>query len=41
MYLQSRNRLTVIEGRLVATKGEKEGINWDLGIDIQTLLCTE
>ena len=37
-YLQNRNRVIDVENRLMVTKGEKGGINWETGIDIYTLL---
>ena len=39
-YLQNRNRLTDIENKLMVTKWERSGggINWEFGIDIDTLL---
>ena len=37
--LQNRNRVTDVENKLTVTKGEKGGgINWEIGIDIFTLL---
>ena len=39
-YLQSRNRDTDVEDKLMDTKGERGGgMNWEIGIDIYTLLC--
>jgi len=41
-YLQNRNRVTDVENKLVVTSGESregsEGINWEIGIDIYTVL---
>ena len=39
-YLQNRNRLTDIENKLMVTNGKRkgEGINWEFGIKIYTLL---
>ena len=38
-YLQNRNRVTDVENKLMVTKGESGGgINWEIGIDICTLL---
>ena len=38
-YLQSRNRVIDVENKLMVTKGERgRGINWEIGIDIYTLL---
>ena len=37
-YLQNRNRVIDVENKLMVTKGEKGGINWETGIDIYTLL---
>ena len=39
-YLQNRNRVTDVENKLTVTKGERggEGINWEIGIEIDTLL---
>ena len=38
-YLQNSNRVTDVENKLMATSGEKVGgINWEIGIDIYTLL---
>ena len=39
-YLTNRNRVTDGENKFMVTKGEKEGrgINWDVGIDIHTVL---
>ena len=38
-YLQSRNRDTDVENKHMNTKGEKgDGMNWEIGIDIYTLL---
>ena len=40
--LQSRNRDTGIENKFMDTKGEREsGVNWEIGIDIYTLLCVK
>ena len=37
--LQSRNRVTVVENNALVTRGEGGGrINWEIGIDIYTLL---
>ena len=36
-YIQSRNRVTVIENKLMVTRGLRRGINWETGIDIYTL----
>ena len=39
-YLQSRNRDTDAENKLMDTKrGKGAGMNWDIGIYIYTLLC--
>ena len=38
-YLQSRNRDTDVENKRMDTKGEGGGgMNWEIGIDIYTLL---
>ena len=38
-YLQNRNRATDVENKLLVTRGKRgEGINWEIGIDIYTLL---
>ena len=38
-YLKNRNGVTDVENKLMVTKGEKGGgINWEIGIDIYTLL---
>ena len=37
-YLQYRNRVTVVENKLWLPWGKVGGINWDIGIDIYTLL---
>ena len=38
--MQSRNRVTDVENKLTDTKGGREGgMNWEIGIDICTLLC--
>ena len=38
-YLQNRNRVTDIENNLMVTSGgSRGGINWEIGIDIYTLL---
>ena len=39
-YLQSRNRDTDIENKYMDTKGKRwgGGVNWEIGIDIYTLL---
>ena len=38
-YLQNRHRLTNIENKLTVTKGYRGGgINWEIGMDIYTLL---
>ena len=39
-YLQNRNRVTNVENKLMVTRGEsgRGGINWEIGIDIDTLL---
>ena len=38
-YLQSRNRYTDVENKRMDTKGERGGgMNWEIGIDIYTLL---
>ena len=36
-YLQSRNRITDVENKLMVIKGG--GTTWEIGIDIYTLLC--
>ena len=33
MNLQNRNRLTGIENKFLVTKGEREGIIWEFGIN--------
>ena len=39
IYLQSRDRDSDIEKKLMDTKGDKGGgMNWEIGIDIYTLL---
>ena len=40
-YLQSRNRDTRVENKLMDTKGRegRGGMNWEVGIDTYTLLC--
>ena len=39
-YLQSRNRDTDIENKCMDTKeGRRGGTNWEIGIDINILLC--
>ena len=40
-YLQSRNRDTDVENKPMDAKGEGGGggMNWEIGIDIYTLLC--
>ena len=40
-YLQNRSRVTDVENKLMVTKGERVGINWEIGIDIYTLLCVK
>ena len=41
-YLQNRSRVTDVENKLMVTKGEMGGgINWEIGIDIYTLLYIE
>ena len=41
-YLQNRNRVTDVENKLMVTRGEgEEEINWEIGIDIYTLLYTK
>ena len=41
-YLQSRTRNTDVENKFMDTKGEREsGVNWEIGIDIYTLLCVK
>ena len=42
--LQSRNRDTDVENRRMNSKGGKwkgaaDGMNWEIGIDIYTLIC--
>ena len=39
-YLPNRNRVTDVENRLMVTRGERGGggINWEIGIDVDTLL---
>ena len=39
-YLQNGNRVTDIENKHIATKGEKRrnGLNWEIRFDIYTLL---
>ena len=40
--MQSRNRDTDVENKLMDTKGGRRGrMNWEIGIDIYTLLCIE
>ena len=39
LIYKNRNRVTDVENKLTVTKGEgEEGINWETGIDIYTLL---
>ena len=40
IYSQNRNRVTDVENKLMVTRWEREGggINWEIGIDIHTLL---
>ena len=40
-YLQNRNRLTDFENELIVTRWERlgSGIDWEVGIDMYTLLC--
>ena len=39
-YLQSRNRDTDVENKLMDTKVGRGGrMNWEIGIDIYALLC--
>ena len=39
-YSQSRNRDTDVENNLMDTKGGRRGgMNWEIGIDMYTLLC--
>ena len=38
-YLQSRNRDTDIENKHMDTKRGRGGMNWEIEIDIYTLLC--
>ena len=41
-YLQSRNRVTDVENKLMVTSGGRGGgMNWEIGIGIYTLLCTK
>ena len=41
-YLQSRNRKIDIENQHMSIKMEKEGgTNWEIGINMYTLLCIE
>ena len=44
-YFTNRNRVTDVENKLTVTKGEAGwgggGINWEIGIDIYTLLYTK
>ena len=41
-YLQNRKRLTDLEDGLVVARGEEsEGMDWEFGIHIYTLLCVE
>ena len=38
--MQRRNRVTDVENKLIDTKeGRGDGMNWEIGIDICTLLC--
>ena len=38
--MQSRNRVTDVENKLMVTKGDRrDGTNWEIGIDTYTLLC--
>ena len=38
--MQSRNRDTDVENKRMDSKGERSwGVNWEIGIDIYTLLC--
>ena len=40
MYLQSRNRDTDVENKYMDTKeGRRGGMNWEIGIDLNTLLA--
>ena len=40
MILFARNRDTEVENKYMDTRGEGEGgMNWEIGIDIYTLLC--
>ena len=40
IYLQSRNRDTDVENKRMDTKGGREGgMNWEIGINIYSLLC--
>ena len=37
--MQSRNRVSVVENKFMVTKGRSgDGMNWEIGIDIYTLL---
>ena len=37
-YLQNRDRVTDVENKLMVTGGKGEVINWEIGIDVYTLL---
>ena len=38
-YLQTRNRVIDTENRLMVTERNRGVINWEIGIDVYTLLC--
>ena len=49
-HLQGRNRDTDVENKRMDTKGGKQGVvvvgggggmNWEIGIDIYTLICVK
>ena len=40
MYLQSRSRDTDVNNKYIdAEEGKQLGMNWEIGIDIYTLVC--
>ena len=41
-YIQSRNKITNMENKYMDTKSRKgHWVNWEIGIDMSTQLCTE
>ena len=38
LIYKKKNRVTDVENKLMVTKGERWGMNWETGIDIYTLL---